>query len=78
MTTLAGRRAVQDVATVEWTRVSKATELVEAARQQVPAIEVGGLVRGMPMCRAHVRDGSPANSGTRCPSASGSGIVADP
>jgi hypothetical protein len=48
MTTLAGRRAVQDVATVEWTRVSKATELVEAARQQVPAIEVGGLVRGMP------------------------------
>jgi hypothetical protein len=33
----------------EWTRVSTAAELVEAVRKQVPAIEVDGLVRGMPM-----------------------------
>jgi hypothetical protein len=33
----------------EWTRVSTAAELVAATREQVPAFEVDGVVRGMPM-----------------------------
>jgi hypothetical protein len=33
----------------EWTRVSTAAELADAVAQRVPAIEVGGVVRGMPM-----------------------------
>lgn len=33
----------------EWTRVSTAAELVAATQQRVPAIEVDGVVGGMPM-----------------------------
>ncbi len=33
----------------EWTRVSTAAELVEAGQGRAPAVEVAGVVRGMPM-----------------------------
>ncbi|MFI6950916.1 hypothetical protein [Streptomyces sp. NPDC050422] len=41
--------ASREVAAVEWATVSTAADLVRATQAGVPAIEVNGVVRGMPM-----------------------------